>query len=366
MMNPSSMITGVESSCFIAVVVSFASEDANPRYCTSVCYIRTYKPRILFVLHGSVMDLESSRYVHIMVSVDMNNVWVWDSPGDLRSRLNVYGVKRFKDFKTKPRSLNSTQHLKDFLKLVDSLDLDGDNRKRMRLCLFQFSLRDQASNWLERLPAGSITTWEDLTTQFLAQFFPPGRTVKLCNDILIGPHDTQYCMEDPEKPLLNTHPRVPMKREVSGILLSPSKTIFMTPTSHHGEVAQTLGLVIDFMASQDTRLSKFEANFKQQQSEMTNKIDTVLKAITDRIASTLPSAMVKNPKLSTYPVLSACSYPTKDPQCSTQTHVPQSSNTELICTKEEDGDVMFIEIVPKDDNSHNEEPEAGEQEVEYF
>ncbi|GKE40759.1 MAK10-like protein, partial [Tanacetum coccineum] len=48
-----------------------------------------------------------------------------------------------------------------------------------------FSLRDQASNWLERLPAKSITTWEDLTTCFLAQFFPPGRTVKLRNDILM-------------------------------------------------------------------------------------------------------------------------------------------------------------------------------------
>ncbi|GKF18241.1 hypothetical protein Tco_0063159 [Tanacetum coccineum] len=28
---------------------------------------------------------------------------------------------------------------------------------------------------LERLPAGSITTWEDLTTRFLAQFFPLGK-----------------------------------------------------------------------------------------------------------------------------------------------------------------------------------------------
>ncbi|GKG09489.1 hypothetical protein Tco_0338235, partial [Tanacetum coccineum] len=28
----------------------------------------------------------------------------------------------------------------------------------------------------------SITTWEDLTTRFLAQFFPPGRTAKLRND----------------------------------------------------------------------------------------------------------------------------------------------------------------------------------------
>ncbi|GJV31361.1 MAK10-like protein, partial [Tanacetum coccineum] len=212
------------------------------------------------------------------------------------------------------------QHLKDFLKLVALLDLDGENRERNRLHLFQFSLRYQASNWLERLLAGSITIWEDVTTRFLAQFFPPGRTVKLRNDILMfqqnqgeslfeawtrfkdllqkfpqhgidlwlqalledlalydneswndprdfaksvkeialpqdvlstsnhhlieqnqvqrlmeaylaltqptqvnkittlceiysGPHDTQYCMKILNKPLLNTHPRVPMKRE---------------------------------------------------------------------------------------------------------------------------------------------------------
>ncbi|GJY85286.1 zinc finger, CCHC-type containing protein [Tanacetum coccineum] len=48
------------------------------------------------------------------------------------------------------------QHLKDFLKLMDSLDLNG-----------------------------SISTWEDLTTHFLAQLFPPGRTVKLRNDIFM-------------------------------------------------------------------------------------------------------------------------------------------------------------------------------------
>ncbi|GJR02462.1 zinc finger, CCHC-type containing protein [Tanacetum coccineum] len=83
------------------------------------------------------------------------------------------------------RSEDPNQHLKDFLKIMDSLDLDGENRERTRLCLFQFSLRDQASNWLEHLPAGSIFTWEDLTTQFLAQFFPSRRTAKLRNDILM-------------------------------------------------------------------------------------------------------------------------------------------------------------------------------------
>ena len=83
------------------------------------------------------------------------------------------------------RSEDPNQHLKDFLKIVDSIDLSDDTRETTRLSLFQFSLSDQASQWLERLPAGSITTWDDLTTLFLAQFFPPGRTSKLRNDILM-------------------------------------------------------------------------------------------------------------------------------------------------------------------------------------
>nr|GEU86206.1 RNA-directed DNA polymerase, eukaryota, reverse transcriptase zinc-binding domain protein [Tanacetum cinerariifolium] len=49
---------------------------------------------------------------------------------------------------------------------------------------------------------------------------------------------------------------------------------------------------------------------------MTNKIDTIFKAITERIAGTLHSDTIKNPKLSTSPVLSARSYPTIEPHCS--------------------------------------------------
>ncbi|GKD60328.1 hypothetical protein Tco_1297837 [Tanacetum coccineum] len=188
------------------------------------------------------------------------------------------------------------------------------------------------------------------------------------------------------------------------------------------------------MASQDTRLSKFEANFKQQQSEMTNKINTVLKAMTDQIARALPSDTVKNLKLnvnSTSIVLSARSYPTEDPQGSTHIHgsintitiqpkqqsdshdnkleenkgeennqedintnpstppdlsvpfitkkvlklnsffeslglTPQLSGTEFVFTRGDDGEVMFIEIVKKNDDSRKEKPKAGGLEVEYF
>ncbi|GJV96207.1 hypothetical protein Tco_1547784 [Tanacetum coccineum] len=93
------------------------------------------------------------------------------------------------------------------------------------------------------------------------------------------------------------------------------------------------GLVSNFMASQDTRLSKFESDFKQQQRKMTNKIDIVLKAITDRIAGILPSDTVKNSKLITSPVSSSRSYPVIDPQCST--HVHGSINTITIHPKQQ-------------------------------
>ncbi|GKE84816.1 hypothetical protein Tco_1558558 [Tanacetum coccineum] len=175
------------------------------------------------------------------------------------------------------------------------------------------------------------------------------------------------------------------------------------------------------MASQDARLSKFEADYKQQQSEMTNKIDTVLKAITDGIAGTLASDTVKNPKLSTTPVLSARFYPTKDLQCSTRIHSsinaitihpkqpeesqvnepdigqeekgnlgninsnphPQPDPLASIATKQVrnlnsmleslglvpqssntkfvDGEVMFIEIIRDDDEPQNKGPDEGER-----
>ncbi|GJX59610.1 hypothetical protein Tco_0291000 [Tanacetum coccineum] len=92
----------------------------------------------------------------------------------------------------------------------------------------------------------------------------PSQDEPLTNRLMNGPHDIQYCMKDPEQ-------------------------AFVEYASSRTDKAG------------DARLSKFKVDFKQQQSEMTNKTDTVLKAITDQIAGTLPSDTVKNPKLSTSP-----------------------------------------------------------------
>ncbi|GJS43088.1 hypothetical protein Tco_0568131 [Tanacetum coccineum] len=169
-------------------------------------------------------------------------------------------------------SEDPNQHLKDFLNLVDSLDFNVDNKERM--CLSSIQVNKIASS------------------------------CEICS----GPHDINYCMENPEQ-------------------------AFIDYASSRTDKAR--GLVSNFMASQDARLTKFEADLKQQQSEMTNKIDTVLKAINDRITGALPSDIVKNPKLnvnSTSPVLSARSYLMEDPQC--LSHPLNSINAIKTCSKE--------------------------------
>nr|GEX82360.1 retrovirus-related Pol polyprotein from transposon TNT 1-94 [Tanacetum cinerariifolium] len=126
-------------------------------------------------------------------------------------------------------------------------------------------------------------------------------------EICSGPHNTQYCMEDPEQAF------VEYASSCTDEAGDPEQAFVESASSCTDEAG---GLVSNFMASQDARLSKFKVDFKQQQSEMTNKIDIVLKAITDRMVGTLPIDTVKNPKLSTTLVLSARPYPTIDPQCS--------------------------------------------------
>ncbi|GJW38976.1 MAK10-like protein [Tanacetum coccineum] len=335
--------------------------------------------------------------------------------------------------------------------------------QRTRLRSFQFYLRDQASNWLERLPAGSITTWEDLTIRFLAQFFPPERTAKLRNDILMQTidqsaggklHDknakeswallddlalyNNESWNDPrdfaqpvkaislpqDVPSTSDRRLIELENQVQRLMeahLAPMQPTQMNKITSSCEIGSgphdtqycmenLKQAFVEYASSRtdearDAILSKFEADFKQQQSEMTNKIDTVLKSITDRIAGALPNDTVKNSKLnqpnkpqndeskvedregwSNPENINTTPSSPHDPSISIITEkvrklnsflessdlVPQSSDTKIVCTKGDDGDVIFIEIIRKNDDSRKEGPEDEGSativglEVEYF
>ena len=74
-------------------------------------------------------------------------------------------------------------HLENFLEFCDTFKINSVSDDAIRLRLFPFSLRNKAKQWLNSLPRGSITTWEQMTEKFVLKYFLPAKTAKLHNYI---------------------------------------------------------------------------------------------------------------------------------------------------------------------------------------
>ena len=73
-------------------------------------------------------------------------------------------------------------HIANFSGICDTFKHNGVTDDAIQLRLFPFSLRDKAKVWLNSLPPGIITTWEELAQKFLVKYFPPANIAKLRND----------------------------------------------------------------------------------------------------------------------------------------------------------------------------------------
>ncbi|GJZ58593.1 hypothetical protein Tco_0614087 [Tanacetum coccineum] len=93
------------------------------------------------------------------------------------------------------RSEDPNQHLKDFLKLMDSLDLDVANRERMRLHVPSTSDRHliELKNQVQSLMEAYLAPKQPIQMN---------KITSSC-EICIGPHDTQYSMENPEQSFID-------------------------------------------------------------------------------------------------------------------------------------------------------------------
>ncbi|XP_063948190.1 uncharacterized protein LOC135152262 [Daucus carota subsp. sativus] len=74
-------------------------------------------------------------------------------------------------------------HIRDLIEIYDTFKFNGVTEDAIKLRLFPFSLRDKSRGWLHSLPAGSITTWENLAQKFLNKFFPMAKTAAIRNAI---------------------------------------------------------------------------------------------------------------------------------------------------------------------------------------
>ena len=80
------------------------------------------------------------------------------------------------------------KHLGRFLRMANTLKLNGVRPEVIKLLLFPFSLRDIAATWYESLPYGSVDTWEALVEAYLGRFFPPYLTSERRREIIVFQH----------------------------------------------------------------------------------------------------------------------------------------------------------------------------------
>ena len=70
---------------------------------------------------------------------------------------------------------NPNEHLGRFLRIANSIKLNGVRSEVIQLQLFPFSLRDVVATWFNSLPSESVNTWEKLMGAYFSKFFSPFR-----------------------------------------------------------------------------------------------------------------------------------------------------------------------------------------------
>nr|GFA22796.1 hypothetical protein [Tanacetum cinerariifolium] len=79
---------------------------------------------------------------------------------------------------------NPYDHIRWFNKITSTIKYRDVPNSVIKLILFPFSLARATRRWLEKEPPRSITTWDDLVSKFIDEFFLPSRTTNHRNEIL--------------------------------------------------------------------------------------------------------------------------------------------------------------------------------------
>jgi hypothetical protein len=79
---------------------------------------------------------------------------------------------------------NPYWHIREIVDLCRTQNVQGLTQDEIRLILFSFSLKDNAKIWYYSFGAGSIHTWDEMTTKFLKKFFPAHKTRQFRRKIL--------------------------------------------------------------------------------------------------------------------------------------------------------------------------------------
>ncbi|GKC15672.1 reverse transcriptase domain-containing protein [Tanacetum coccineum] len=75
------------------------------------------------------------------------------------------------------------KHIHEFLRICDMFKYRDTVNEAVCLMMFPLSLTGEAKTWLDELNEGTITTWDELRTASISQFFPPALFDRLLGEI---------------------------------------------------------------------------------------------------------------------------------------------------------------------------------------
>ncbi|GKD36735.1 hypothetical protein Tco_1256942 [Tanacetum coccineum] len=173
-------------------------------------------------------------------------------------------------------------------------------------------------------------------------------------EICSGPHNTQYCMEDPEQAFVEY---ASSRTNEAGVGALPSDMV-KNPT---------LGTHLVLSAR------SYPTEDPQCSTHIHSSINTIIIHRKQPKESQVNESDIGQEDESSHGNTNPNPHPQPDPSASITTEqvqnlnsmleslglVPRSSNAKFICSKEDDGEVMFIEII-RDDEPQCEDPNEGE------
>ena len=82
-------------------------------------------------------------------------------------------------------SEDPNKHMGRFMRMANTVKLNGVRPRVIKLQLFPFSLTDVETTWFESLAVGSVNNWEELVEAYMSRFFPHALTSETRGEIIV-------------------------------------------------------------------------------------------------------------------------------------------------------------------------------------
>src|SRR3954470_24668049 len=189
---------------------------------------------------------------------------------------------------------DANKHLQRFLTMTKSLKIEGHSEEAKKLVMFPFTLSDDAEEWFYSLPAGSITTWQQMETTFLNEYFPASVYIRKRYDIFNFKQKEGESLGDAYKrfkrllvacPTHNMDVTEQMQNFVNGLKLKTKQLIDTAAGgSTNFKTATEIKKIIDAIAANE-HLELYDRSVNQPEGLVDLKLSNQVVKMEDQIAA---------------------------------------------------------------------------------